>query len=89
MTNRNYNTINELPISLSDLEQWASSRETDRAVALAIHAIADESRSADAIWEDPTPAEWDHVRVAVQEYVEHGDYSPKDEYHWGEERFSV
>jgi len=36
--------------------EWASSRQTDMAVAVAIHAIADRTRSADAIWEAPTAA---------------------------------
>lgn len=65
---------------------WANSRETDMAVATAIHAIADSSRSADAIWEAPTPAEWDHVQMAVEEYVRNGDfgYDPAG-YCWGQE----
>lgn len=65
---------------------WANSRETDIAVAVAIHAIADASRTPEAIWEAPTPAEWDHVTMAVQQYVTHGyfDADPKG-YCWGQE----
>lgn len=75
---RNYNT------PTVDRE-WASSRETDMAVAVAIHAISDSSRSPEAIWEAPTQAEWDHVTMAVQEYVENGDFPRMDGYCWGQE----
>jgi hypothetical protein len=34
------------------------------AVAQAIHAISDSTRSPEAIWGSPTPAEWDHVKMA-------------------------
>ena len=79
MANRNYTT----PSVPAD---WANSRETDMAVAVAIHAIADSARSPEEIWEAPTPAEWDHVKMAVQEYVEHGDFSDDPSgYCWGQE----
>lgn len=64
---------------------WADTRETDMAVAVAIHAIADASRSPEAIWEAPTAAEWDHVTMAVQEYVSNGDFPDQDGYCWGQE----
>lgn len=50
---------------------WASSRRTDMAVATAIHAIASDARSPEAIWDAPTPAEWDHVAGAL--YVKAGN----------------
>ena len=77
MTNRNFNT----PLVTSE---WANSRETAMPVAVAIHAISDSKRSADAIWDAPTPTEWDHVTMAVEEYVTHGDfkYDPYG-YSWG------
>ena len=77
--NRNYETPRVSP-------EWASSRETDMAVAVAIHAIADSSRSAEAIWEEPTEVEWSHVQCAIHEYVRHGDFpsAPGSKYHWGE-----
>lgn len=67
--------------------EWASSRETHLAVATAIHAIADSKRSPDAIWTAPTAAEWDHVRMAVEEYIAKGDYAaePDGRYSWGQE----
>lgn len=66
---------------------WADSRETHMAVATAIHAIADDKRSAEIIWEDPTPAEWDHVTMAVENYVASGVFSAEDDgrYQWGQE----
>jgi len=70
---------------------WADSRETNMAVATAIHAIADSTRSADAIWDDPTPAEWDHVAMAVAEYVQAGIFPASDNgrYWWGCEAMQI
>lgn len=70
---------------------WADSRETSMAVATAIHAIADSKRSAEAIWEDPTPAEWDHVTMAVEEYVQAGIFPAADDgrYPWGCETVKI
>lgn len=67
--------------------RWADTRETHPAVARAIHAIADSKRSPEAIWDDPTPAEWDHVTMAVEEYIAHGDFpvEPDGRYQWGVE----
>ena len=71
-------------------EQWASSRETTSpAVAAAIHAIADDTRTPDQIWESPTQAEWDHVLMAVGQYRDAGlydTYSSEVLYQWGEEQ---
>jgi hypothetical protein len=64
---------------------WAESRETHKAVAMAIHAIADSKRSPEQIWEDPTPAEVDHVTIAVEEYVTHGDFDADENFWWGNE----
>lgn len=66
--------------------QWAESRNTHAAVAMAIHALADVTRTADAIWLDPTPAEWDHVKMAVQGYTCAGVVPPEDDhrYAWGD-----
>lgn len=65
---------------------WSTDRQTDMAVAVAIHAIADASRSPEDIWSDPTPSEFEHVCMAVEEYVVHGDYAAnEDGYCWGQE----
>lgn len=71
--------------------RWADTRETHPAVAMAIHAIADSKRSAEAIWADPTPAEDDHVRMAVEEYVRDGVFPAEDDgrYSWGEETITL
>ena len=81
--NRNYQTPE---IS----QQWASNRNTDMAVATAIHAVAHMrggDRTPQEIWEAPTDYEWDHVHAAVEEYITHGDYpaAPDGRYAWGEE----
>lgn len=70
---------------------WAASRETHMAVATALHAIADDKRSAEMIWEDPTPAEWDHVTMAVENYVSAGVFPAEDDgrYAWGQEAVTV
>tara|TARA_R110000868_G_scaffold343178_2_gene604252 strand:- start:141 stop:404 length:264 start_codon:yes stop_codon:yes gene_type:complete len=69
---------------------WADSRETDQIVAVAIHAIADSKRSPETIWEAPTSAEWDHVTMAVEEYVREGDFefAPRG-YSWGQETIKI
>lgn len=70
--------------------EWANSRETDMAVATAIHAISDSKRSPEAIWEAPTPAEWDHVVMAVEEYVREGVFEfDSSGYCWGMETISI
>jgi hypothetical protein len=80
MTTRNYSTP-------SIDARWAETHETHVAVATAIHAISDANRSPQAIWEEPTDAEWGHVTMAVQEYVANGDFPAEDDgrYHWGQE----
>lgn len=81
--NRNYQTP---PVAA----EWAQSRETDMAVATAIHAIASSQRSPEAIWEAPTQAEWENVEMAVCEYVAHGDFTfDPAGYCWGAETIRI
>jgi len=91
-----YKTINQIDSleSLDHLNQWADSRNTSKAVALAIHAIASPTRDADDIWQGPTSAEWDHVLMAVENYVDNGLYDAehvynRGVYYWGEESFAL
>jgi len=65
--------------------EWADSRETHIAVATAINAISGPDRNAEAIWEDPTQAEWDHVCMAVENYISAGLFPAEDDgrYSWG------
>ncbi len=51
------------------------------------YAISGPLRSAEAIWEAPTWAEWDTVHVAVENYVGAGVFPAEDDgrYQWGEE----
>lgn len=64
--------------------QWSDSRNTCPAVAMAIHAIADSSRTADDIWEEPTIAEFDHVIMAVEHYVDRGIFNATNQFWWGD-----
>jgi len=63
---------------------WSDSRNTHPAVAMAIHAIADSSRPADDIWEEPTIAEFDHVIMAVGHYVDRGIFNQMNQFWWGD-----
>ena len=71
--------------------EWAASRDTHPAVAMAIHAISGPGRSAEAIWEAPTRTEWDHVCMAVENYIDAGEFPAEDDgrYPWGAEIVSV
>lgn len=71
--------------------EWCETHNTHIAVATAIHAIADKRRTPEKIWEDPTPAEWDHVSQAVENYILCGKFRPEPDgvYHWGMERIVV
>ena len=70
---------------------WAATRETHLAVAMAIHAIASHNRTPEKIWEEPTRNEWDHVAMAVEEYVTHGDFEAEEDgrYAWGLENITL
>jgi hypothetical protein len=69
---------------------WASSRQTDLAVAVAIHAIASSNRTPEAIWEAPTKAEWDHVCMAVADYVAADVFeADPNGYCWGQETIHI
>lgn len=87
MSNRNYRSRREF----DGLTEWADGHETHEAVAVAIHAIADSNRTAETIWAEPTAAEWDHVTMAVEEYVTHGDFERQDDgrYMWGLEAVEI
>lgn len=69
--------------------RWSDTRETHPAVAMAIHAIADDKRSPEAIWDAPTPAEFDHVCMAVEEYVNRGLFDRETIYQWGQEVVTI
>jgi hypothetical protein len=83
--NRNFPCAYDM--ELEDVREWAQSRETALPVAVAIWAIADGQRTAQRIWEKPTPSEWDQITMALDEYLRHGDFarSPDGLYKWGPE----
>lgn len=71
--------------------EWASSRNTDMIVAVAIHAISDSKRTAEKIWESPTAAEFDHVKMAIENYILCGvfDADENNRYSWGQETVTL
>ena len=71
--------------------EWAESRKTHPAVAMAIHAIADSTRSPEAIWEAPTKAERSHVATAVDQYLKAGLFKPARDghYQWGKAAIDI
>jgi hypothetical protein len=56
---------------------------------MAIHAIADSSRTADDIWEEPTIAEFDHVIMAVGHYVDRGIFNQMNQFWWGDLQLKI
>lgn len=84
--NRNYLNPREIRREY-DVETWCATRETHPAVGYAIHAISDSSRTPNQIWEAPTNAEYEHVTMAIDEFITHGDFSaePDGRYQWGAE----
>lgn len=71
--------------------RWAETRKTSYAVAQAIHAISDRKRSPEAIWENPTQAECDHVAMALNEYIRCDLIEPASDgrYEWGNETIDL
>ena len=88
---RNYRTLGQMGMTPKNLREWAALHKTSEAVSCAIHAIADERRAPDDIWEAPTAAELGHVRRAVEEYVAYRDFpgSLDDEFLWDSSRITV
>lgn len=70
---------------------WAESRETHEAIAVAIHAISDDKRAAEDIWADPSSAEFQNVAMAVENYAASNlyDIAIGDELDWGMEAITV
>jgi hypothetical protein len=77
--------VNYAFIKSATLELWAESHETHIGVANAIFAISDSKRPAEAIWEDPTNAECQHVKMALEQYIAADLIEPSADgrYCWG------
>ena len=85
--NRNYKTAEKIGYGFNaiHLAGWAESHNTDLAVAVAIHAISEPTtgRTPDEIWESPKRSEYDHICMAINEYLICGDFDyPVDGYFW-------
>lgn len=82
----------ELQYQIADVPTgWAESRNTHPAVAMAIHAMIGPGRTPQQIWEAPTHAEYDHVAMAVENYVNAGVFPAEDDgrYPWGVETIVI
>jgi len=87
----NYRTMRSIRQDDPVLAYWAASRETHVAVAAGIFAIATSERTPEKIWQEPTAAEWDHVTMAVEQYIRDGEAPASDDgrYQWGEEAITL
>ena len=72
----------------STFSAWAGVRNTDVAVAAAIHDLAarSETRTPEDIWEDPSRVENDDIRASLARYVLDGLIeAPEDgKFCWGD-----
>ena len=92
MTNLQYRhtTRHDQPIDREEMERWADAAETAVDVAEAIHAISDDTRTSQAIWEEPTQAEEDHIRMALENYIAAGVARQSEgPWNWGLETISL
>ena len=84
--NRNYPAYNGLN---EEAKQEAASRETSKPVWAAIAVVAAMSgRDVNAVWENPTRVEFDHVEMCLNDWCRENDIEA-DTYHWGCERIEV
>ena len=63
-------------------QMWLESRFTHPAIGAAIHAIAKDTRSADAIWDDPTESELAAIKRIAGEWIKRGHYPTQATYQW-------
>ena len=63
--------------------------DTER--ALTLETMIGRGRTPEQIWEDPTQAEWDHVCMAVENYVASGAFRAEADgrYPWGGETVTL
>jgi hypothetical protein len=65
--------------SLDELNRWSDSAGCSGEIALAIWELTADADTADRIWQDPTPAEFDAVTTRAWELADADD----TELHWG------
>jgi len=63
-------------------QMWLESRFTHPVIGAAIHAIASDARSADAIWDDPTEDELAAIKRIAGEWIKRGHYPTQATYQW-------
>lgn len=84
--NRNYPAYKGLTEAA---KQESGSRETSKAVWAAINVVAKmAARDVNAVWENPTQTEFEHVQMCLGDWCHHGDIEPGT-YHWGCEKIEV
>lgn len=76
---------------MTDLEKWASERDTDEVVAAAIIAVAGQGRSANDVWENPSPSEERRVMEMIERLILAGFFKECDDatYYWGDRSMRI
>lgn len=97
--NLQFKRLCDLGLTAEQIKQWINREDTNVLVARAINAIADEARSAQEIWENPTKAEWKEVMQTVEGYIVSGvhdisecsgfDFQEDPVFFWGDEEFKL
>lgn len=87
--NRNFESARHI-MQNNDITAFCDSHNTDEIVACAIFAISGVGRTPQDIWEDPAFGEEDNIKMAMQEYIDNGDFEPDaNGYNWGCEKITL
>ena len=70
-------------------QMWLESRFTHPAIGAAIHAIATDARSADAIWDNPTEEELAAIKRIAGAWIKGGHYQTQATYQWWGKRLHL
>jgi len=78
-----------LPLDTISADCWGDAKGTAGIVAMALHAIATKARSANAMHNEPTSSEYNHVRYMMAVYIEAGLYEWAPSWLWAGKPVSV
>lgn len=70
-------------------QMWLESRFTHPVIGAAIHAIATDARSADAIWDNPTEEELAAIKRIAGAWIKGGHYQTQATYQWWGKRLHL
>ena len=70
-------------------QMWLESRFTHPVIGAAIHAIATDTRSADAIWDNPTEEELAAIKRIAGAWIKGGHYQTQATYQWWGKRLHL